>query len=128
MERIKEFKEEQRDCRPGEPVCSVCGRYGEYICSITEIDICSLECKKHNLEKLLITQPPAPADTFKSFLSADLAEKVDFLYTNFMLEVLPAALYKKDLMVVSPDDSSRDLSLIIPLIQRLSRTLKVIDI
>ncbi|XP_077245076.1 uncharacterized protein LOC143885017 isoform X2 [Tasmannia lanceolata] len=36
---------EQRFPLPGEPVCVVCGKYGEYICSETGEDICSMDCK-----------------------------------------------------------------------------------
>ncbi|NXY82515.1 DDX59 helicase, partial [Alcedo cyanopectus] len=52
-EPIKSFSKCQRWAEPGEPVCVVCGRYGEYICDQTDEDVCSLECKaKH----LLLTQ------------------------------------------------------------------------
>ncbi|XP_071421378.1 probable ATP-dependent RNA helicase DDX59 isoform X1 [Pithys albifrons albifrons] len=50
-EPIKSFSKSQRWAEPGEPVCVVCGRYGEYICDKTEEDVCSLECKaKHLLQ------------------------------------------------------------------------------
>ncbi|XP_044528732.1 probable ATP-dependent RNA helicase DDX59 isoform X2 [Gracilinanus agilis] len=50
-EPIKSFAKTQRWAEPGEPVCVVCGRYGEYICDKTDADICSLECKaKHLLQ------------------------------------------------------------------------------
>ncbi|NXS07444.1 DDX59 helicase, partial [Neodrepanis coruscans] len=50
-EPIKSFSKWQRRAEPGEPVCVVCGRYGEYICDQTEEDVCSLECKaKHLLQ------------------------------------------------------------------------------
>ncbi|POM72589.1 DEAD/DEAH box RNA helicase, partial [Phytophthora palmivora] len=29
----------------GEPVCVVCGRYGEYVCDATDEDVCSLQCR-----------------------------------------------------------------------------------
>ncbi|ETL81122.1 hypothetical protein L917_18488 [Phytophthora nicotianae] len=35
----------QRLPQPGEPVCVVCGRYGEYVCDATDQDVCSLECR-----------------------------------------------------------------------------------
>ncbi|KAL6007854.1 hypothetical protein ACLOJK_033358 [Asimina triloba] len=38
-------RSEQRFPVPGEPVCIVCGRYGEYICKETGEDICSSDCK-----------------------------------------------------------------------------------
>ncbi|NXN88648.1 DDX59 helicase, partial [Bombycilla garrulus] len=51
-EPIKSFSKSQRWAEPGEPVCVVCGRYGEYICDKTDEDVCSLECKaKHLLQR-----------------------------------------------------------------------------
>ncbi|KAM6217913.1 putative ATP-dependent RNA helicase DDX59 isoform 4-T4 [Rhynchocyon petersi] len=50
-EPVKSFSKMQRWAEPGEPVCVVCGRYGEYICDKTDEDVCSLECKaKHLLQ------------------------------------------------------------------------------
>ncbi|XP_067997026.1 probable ATP-dependent RNA helicase DDX59 isoform X2 [Melanerpes formicivorus] len=50
-EPIKSYSKLQRWAEPGEPVCVVCGRYGEYICDKTDEDVCSLECKaKHLLQ------------------------------------------------------------------------------
>ncbi|XP_009188791.3 probable ATP-dependent RNA helicase DDX59 isoform X2 [Papio anubis] len=50
-EPVKSFSKTQRWAEPGEPVCVVCGRYGEYICDKTDEDVCSLECKaKHLLQ------------------------------------------------------------------------------
>ncbi|XP_004610070.2 probable ATP-dependent RNA helicase DDX59 [Sorex araneus] len=50
-EPVKSFSKTQRWPEPGEPVCVVCGRYGEYICDQTDEDVCSLECKaKHLLQ------------------------------------------------------------------------------
>ncbi|XP_077308851.1 putative ATP-dependent RNA helicase DDX59 [Lithobates pipiens] len=48
-EPIKSFSKLQRWPVSGEPVCVVCGRYGEYICDQTEHDVCSLECKARDL-------------------------------------------------------------------------------
>ncbi|XP_036765360.2 probable ATP-dependent RNA helicase DDX59 isoform X2 [Manis pentadactyla] len=63
-EPVKSFSKTQRLAEPGEPVCVVCGRYGEYICDKTDEDVCSLECKaKHLLqvkekeEKLKLSSP-----------------------------------------------------------------------
>lgn len=78
-EPVKSFSKTQRWAEPGEPVCVVCGRYGEYICDKTDEDVCSLECKaKHLLqvkekdEKLKLGSPqkagsepePPPLDAF----------------------------------------------------------------
>ncbi|GAV60453.1 LOW QUALITY PROTEIN: zf-HIT domain-containing protein [Cephalotus follicularis] len=48
----------QRFPVPGEPVCVICGRYGEYICNETDDDICSLECKVDLMESLKLTNGP----------------------------------------------------------------------
>nr|XP_045012619.1 probable ATP-dependent RNA helicase DDX59 isoform X2 [Jaculus jaculus] len=67
-EPVKSFSKTQRWAEPGEPVCVVCGRYGEYICDKTDEDVCSLECKaKHLLqvkekeEKLKVSSPQKTA-------------------------------------------------------------------
>lgn len=51
-EPVKSFKKTQRWPEPGEPVCVMCGRYGEYICDSTDNDVCSLECKANHLTKM----------------------------------------------------------------------------
>lgn len=43
---VKESSRDQREALPGEPKCVICGCYGEYICDVTDDDICSLECKQ----------------------------------------------------------------------------------
>nr|XP_010954570.1 probable ATP-dependent RNA helicase DDX59 [Camelus bactrianus]XP_010954571.1 probable ATP-dependent RNA helicase DDX59 [Camelus bactrianus]XP_045373581.1 probable ATP-dependent RNA helicase DDX59 [Camelus bactrianus] len=48
-EPVKSFSKTQRWARPGEPVCVVCGRFGEYVCDTTDEDVCSLECKARHL-------------------------------------------------------------------------------
>ncbi|XP_012680817.2 probable ATP-dependent RNA helicase DDX59 [Clupea harengus] len=49
---VKSFKKSQRWPEPGEPVCVMCGRYGEYICDSTDNDVCSLECKASHLSSM----------------------------------------------------------------------------
>ncbi|KAJ6851116.1 DEAD-box ATP-dependent RNA helicase 41 isoform X2 [Iris pallida] len=44
-------RHEQRFPFPGEPICCICGRYGEYICDKTGDDICSTDCKAELLKK-----------------------------------------------------------------------------
>ncbi|XP_047442908.1 probable ATP-dependent RNA helicase DDX59 isoform X2 [Mugil cephalus] len=51
-EPVKSFRKSQRWPEPGEPVCVMCGRYGEYICDATDNDVCSLECKASHLLKM----------------------------------------------------------------------------
>ncbi|XP_023744741.1 uncharacterized protein LOC111892893 isoform X1 [Lactuca sativa] len=53
----------QRFPIPGEPVCVVCGKYGEYICDETDDDICSMDCKAELLDNLKNSQgPPTPSN------------------------------------------------------------------
>ncbi|XP_078388250.1 putative ATP-dependent RNA helicase DDX59 [Cetorhinus maximus] len=58
-EPVKQLSQGQRWPEPGEPACSVCGRYGEYICDQTDTDVCSMECKAEHLR--LVAQALAPA-------------------------------------------------------------------
>ncbi|KAM9797773.1 putative ATP-dependent RNA helicase DDX59 [Syngnathus typhle] len=51
-EPVKSFKKNQRWAEPGEPICVMCGRYGEYICDSTDSDVCSLECKARHLAQM----------------------------------------------------------------------------
>ncbi|XP_056092795.1 probable ATP-dependent RNA helicase DDX59 isoform X1 [Rhinichthys klamathensis goyatoka] len=53
-EPVKSFKKNQRWPEPGEPVCVMCGRYGEYICDKTDNDVCSLECKARHLAQMCL--------------------------------------------------------------------------
>ncbi|XP_043718385.1 uncharacterized protein LOC122666275 isoform X2 [Telopea speciosissima] len=48
-DRVK-GRNEQRFPVPGEPVCVICGKYGEYICDETGDDICSIDCKTELLK------------------------------------------------------------------------------
>ncbi|XP_027334400.1 uncharacterized protein LOC113849040 [Abrus precatorius] len=49
-------RNEQRFPVSGEPVCIICGRYGEYICNETDDDVCSMECKSELLEILKLNE------------------------------------------------------------------------
>ncbi|KAI9596050.1 P-loop containing nucleoside triphosphate hydrolase protein [Syncephalis fuscata] len=51
-EPIKEFAYYQRPALPDEPVCVICGRYGEYVNDATDRDVCSLECKAKDIESI----------------------------------------------------------------------------
>lgn len=51
-EDVISYSKQQRWPLKGEPVCVVCGRYGEYIVDQTDKDVCSLECKANHLHSL----------------------------------------------------------------------------
>ncbi|KAI3713314.1 hypothetical protein L1987_71889 [Smallanthus sonchifolius] len=65
-------RSEQRFPVPGEPVCVVCGKYGEYICDETDDDICSMDCKTELLETLKFSQG---ARSNKSLVQASCGPK-----------------------------------------------------
>eukprot|EP00057_Strongylocentrotus_purpuratus_P000690 XP_001180984.2 PREDICTED: probable ATP-dependent RNA helicase DDX59 [Strongylocentrotus purpuratus] len=79
---IVSFSKNQRWPDESEPVCVVCGKYGEYICSQTEADVCSLECKAKNLVRRGIqttapkTKKPA-GDTIDALSGQDTAEDAE---------------------------------------------------
>ncbi len=75
-ETVIEFSIDQRPPKPGEPVCVVCGKYGQYICDETEKDVCSMECKSVHLSRLseepgylehICTNCLSPSDIYKIF-------------------------------------------------------------
>lgn len=59
----------QRMPLAGEPVCVVCGKYGEYICDQTETDVCSLECKTKHLEEVKSEVASLCTNDFKKSIS-----------------------------------------------------------
>ncbi|XP_044798562.2 probable ATP-dependent RNA helicase DDX59 isoform X2 [Bubalus bubalis] len=63
-EPVKSFSKTQRQAEPGEPICVVCGRYGEYVCDETDEDVCSLECKAKHLLQVrgaeAVSEPSCP--------------------------------------------------------------------
>ncbi|XP_069087529.1 probable ATP-dependent RNA helicase DDX59 isoform X2 [Pleurodeles waltl] len=80
-EPVKSFSKSQRWPRPGEPVCALCGRYGEYICEQTEKDVCSLECKARGLMQAgLGRRPQEPAAPPAPLEPAQQSEAVEVRY------------------------------------------------
>ncbi|KAI8335855.1 P-loop containing nucleoside triphosphate hydrolase protein [Chlamydoabsidia padenii] len=47
LDSVKHFSSQQRLVHPDqdEPICVICGKYGEYINNQTNNDVCSMECK-----------------------------------------------------------------------------------
>ena len=72
---VKKFCKDQRWPAFYEPVCVMCGKFGEYICDETDEDVCSLECKAaHLLSRRTVTESIAShgedvktSKTMKSF-------------------------------------------------------------
>ncbi|XP_071917913.1 uncharacterized protein [Coffea arabica] len=71
VDRVKS-RSEQRLPLPGEPVCVVCGKYGEYICNETDDDVCSMDCKAELLQKFKSQEvgPVSSRLVFDSFSQA----------------------------------------------------------
>jgi len=51
-EPVKEYSYQQREAFPGEPICTICGKYEEYICDETDHDVCSFERKRIDIERV----------------------------------------------------------------------------
>ncbi|XP_032466294.1 probable ATP-dependent RNA helicase DDX59 isoform X2 [Phocoena sinus] len=82
-EPVKSFSKMQRQAEPGEPVCVVCGRYGEYICNETDEDVCSLECKaKHLLQVRGAEAPLAPGGPQKAGSEPAAPHPASYVYTE----------------------------------------------
>lgn len=84
-------RNEQRFPVSGEPVCLICGRYGEYICNETDDDVCSMECKNELLEVLKLNEGTSH-DQAKDF-SHDQAK--DFSSSGIR-DALPAPVFSDD--------------------------------
>ncbi|XP_068397975.1 probable ATP-dependent RNA helicase DDX59 isoform X4 [Eschrichtius robustus] len=82
-EPVKSFSKTQRQAEPGEPVCVVCGRYGEYICNETDEDVCSLECKaKHLLQVRGAEGQLAPGGSQKAGSEPVAPRPASYVYTE----------------------------------------------
>ncbi|XP_073700503.1 probable ATP-dependent RNA helicase DDX59 [Garra rufa] len=88
-EPVKSFKKNQRWPEPGEPVCVMCGRYGEYICDKTDNDVCSLECKASHLAKTCL-------DFGEKVFSKDLQEGSD---SSSAADTEKGYSYKEDVFI-----------------------------
>ncbi|XP_072348183.1 probable ATP-dependent RNA helicase DDX59 isoform X1 [Scyliorhinus torazame] len=87
-EPVKQRSAEQRWPEPGEPACSVCGRYGEYICEQTDTDVCSLQCKARHLEPPPAEPPAEPRAYLEHpFISGLSAQQVEALQQQLGIAV-----------------------------------------
>ncbi|CAG8636100.1 25521_t:CDS:2, partial [Racocetra persica] len=107
IDPVKEYCYQQREASTGEPVCVVCGKYGEYICDETDHDVCSIECKKIDIERTTkiikdISQPlhkttqPVPQHSHHAnttFVSGDSSQ---------MLLQIPSDLFHAQLTAYLP--------------------------
>ncbi|XP_067875447.1 probable ATP-dependent RNA helicase DDX59 [Heterodontus francisci] len=83
-EPVKQLSEGQRWPEPGEPICSVCGRYGEYICDETDTDVCSLECKAKHLWQLgeVASAPGASGSLLPEELLSEVGEYLEHTFVS----------------------------------------------
>lgn len=91
-EKVVEFSKDQRLAKPGEPVCTVCGRYGAYICDDTDQDVCSIQCKQAHLcsvqetsKKTPDTELPVTSRTLFEHIVSDKCEKIIFYIVIIIL-------------------------------------------
>ena len=101
-DEIKKLSSEQRWPGLDEPVCVVCGKYGEYICDATDEDICSLECKQKHIKSKIAGDFAVGNESNESFdslyqskvryklhpvISSMSAEKLNFIRDKFEIKV-----------------------------------------
>ncbi|ORX52619.1 P-loop containing nucleoside triphosphate hydrolase protein [Piromyces finnis] len=115
-DKVKEYSFQQRwPLDDYEPICIICGRYGEYICDETNHDVCSLECKQLDLQNFntTISTPsqittttdvkaidiPLTLDTITFPIQQILFNKNQFLSTNIILKDF---LLKKSIEMKGP--------------------------
>ncbi|KAL5482070.1 hypothetical protein EMCRGX_G022351 [Ephydatia muelleri] len=84
-EPVLSYSKQQRWPAPGEPVCSVCGRYGAYIVDQTDQDVCSLECKARHLMLMAKERPWHYKEHEEVTQMSD--EKVTTLRKELLIEV-----------------------------------------
>ncbi|RHN63249.1 putative RNA helicase transcription factor interactor and regulator CCHC(Zn) family [Medicago truncatula] len=84
-------RNEQRFPVSGEPVCLICGRYGEYICNETDDDVCSMECKNELLEVLKLNEGTShnQAEDFSHDQAKDFS-------SSGIRDALPAPVFSDD--------------------------------
>lgn len=129
-EKVVEFSKDQRLAKPGEPVCTVCGRYGAYICDDTDQDVCSIQCKQAHLcsvqetsKKTPDTELPVTSRTlFEHIVSDKLLVNVQAVCccsspTHMQAQVISAIHSGSDVMVCSSSCRERQLSYLIPAVQ-----------
>lgn len=68
---VKETSEQQRWPSTDEPVCIMCGKFGEYICDETDEDVCSLQCKTSHLAFVKNTTSTKPTKTGDNSFSVE---------------------------------------------------------
>ena len=89
---VKKFSLQQRWPDSSEPVCVVCGKYGEYICDATDEDVCSLECKQKHLKQaqakeVLSSSTVAPVEeSFDEFFEKRCPNKIGRKYGSEQLQ------------------------------------------
>ncbi|XP_044156798.1 LOW QUALITY PROTEIN: probable ATP-dependent RNA helicase DDX59 [Bufo gargarizans] len=89
-EPIKSYSKLQRWPLQGEPVCVICGRYGEYICDQTEHDVCSLECKaKDLLQSTGVSSSEDTALAHQSSVNVTAVEQSPFSSPGDIVTVVP---------------------------------------
>ncbi|KAI7899001.1 P-loop containing nucleoside triphosphate hydrolase protein [Cokeromyces recurvatus] len=82
-EEIKQFSSDQRLAQLDEPICVVCGKYGEYINNDTEQDVCSLQCKaintdlnQHRRQRRLRSRRPVINTQLHDYVASNLHAKL----------------------------------------------------
>ncbi|RIA84711.1 P-loop containing nucleoside triphosphate hydrolase protein [Glomus cerebriforme] len=85
-EPVKEYSYQQRVAFAGESICMICGKYGEYICDETDHDVCSLECKKIDIERVKSREIIQQSSLFHAQLTGYTSHMVINSLTEFQIQ------------------------------------------
>ncbi|CAH1254764.1 DDX59 [Branchiostoma lanceolatum] len=118
-EPIVSFSKNQRWPEEGEPVCVVCGRFGEYICDQTDQDVCSLECKAKHLT--LVHREKRYLEPEASSISANMSAAKYKTPTAVQMQVLPAGMMGRDVMAAAPTGSGKTAAFLLPVVVNVFR-------
>ncbi|CCI40544.1 unnamed protein product [Albugo candida] len=137
---------DQRSALMGEPICIICGRYGQYICDWTEKDVCSLECRdicrnrfasermdasaknkvhdirSNNRISVKGEDVPPPIASFDS-LSTQIAENLNTLNciipTPVQMQAIPAIMTGKHTVFSAATDEGKTLAYLLPIVTQI---------
>jgi len=78
--KVKEYSFQQRwPLGDDEPICIICGRYGEYICDETDHDVCSLECKRIDIQNFTTFTDNSQSTTTTNIKPLDIPLALDHI-------------------------------------------------
>jgi len=100
-DKVKEYSFQQRwPLYEDEPICIICGRYGEYICDETDHDVCSMECKKIDIQNSKNSIEESSYSTPTNLFNSDKPIEITLGLENITFPI-QKILFDSDLLINS---------------------------